>query len=262
MTNLNEISVVKDVFTNTPHVIAVSEGEGVKVKALTEYGQSIINEYGNEKEYADWSTPDGFIKTEFKQLTPQMKQVFDSAFSEIGWTNIKINEITTKTLTHQKVKSFLNRTHNGQSGNSFKNPSSSSLRKFRDKVNKINILNYKAKTFKDNTATSSLVEKVKSHELAFDAINNIVSSRENRPFASQKLEAIISDTKNTRLLRRGIGIKNIEDASTLKKVSRRAKRRASNISSIQEEKSEALSGTQKIRGSIKSKFLNRKRFAK
>lgn len=262
MTNSNEISVVKDVFTNTPHVIAVSDSGGVKVKALTEYGQSIINEYGNGSEYADWSTPDGFVKTEFKQLTPQMKQVFDSAFSEIGWTNTKINEIATKTLSHQKVKSFLNRTSSSKSKNSFRNPSSSSLRKFRDKANKINILNYKAKTFKDNATTSSLVEKVKSHELAFDAINNIVSSRENSPFASQKLESIISNTKNTRLLRRGIGIKNIEDASTLKKVSRRAARRASNISSKQDDKSEVLSGTQKIRGSIKSKFFNRKRFSK
>lgn len=258
----NKISIVKDVFTNTPHVIAVSDGEDIKVKALTEYGHSIVSEYGKNSDYKTWSTPDGFVKTEFKQLTPQMQQVFDSAFSETNWTNQKINEIATKALSHQKVKSFMDRTSSQSGGNSFRNPSSTSLRKFKDKINKINILNYKAKTFKDNSATSSLVEKVKSNELAFDSIKNVISSKGKNPLASQKLEQIVSDTKNTRLLRRGIGVKNSEEVSMFKNIRRRAARRASMISTKSNEKEDAVSGTQKFRVSIKSKFLNRKRFSK
>jgi hypothetical protein len=260
MTNQNKISVVKDVFTNTPHVIAVSSGEETKVKALTEYGQLIIRE--NHDKYENWGTPDGFVKTEFKQLTPQMEKIFNSAFSDIGWTDVKIKEIATKAISHQKVKSFLDRTSRQTSNDSFRNPSSTSLKKFKNKINKINILNYKAKTFKDNTATSSLVEKVKSHELAFDSINNVISPNKRNPFALQKLEHLVSDSKNTRLLRRGLATKNKQDVSMFKNARRRTIRRAINISQEETKSIENFSGTQKIRASVRAKFFNRKKFSK
>lgn len=260
MINENKISIVKDVFRNIPHVIAVLNNEQVKIKALTEYGQQIIKE--NNGEYESWGTPDGFVKTEFKHLTPQMEEIFNAAFSDIGWTNAKINEITNKAISHQKIKSFLDRTSNQTSNNQFRNPSGSSLRKFQDKLNKITIVNYKAKTFKDNTTISELVGKIKSHELAFDSINNIICQNKNNPFASQKLEKLISDPKNTRLLRRGIGIKDSKDVLLFKNARRRVVRRAINISEGETKSSEDSFVFQKFSASIKAKLFNKKNLSK
>lgn len=262
MNETSKISILKDVFTNTPHVIALSDESGVKVKALTEYGLSIIKEQNTTEDYKNWGIPDGFIKTEFKQLTPQMQQIFDSTFSDSGWSSTRISEITTKIVAHQKVKSFLDRTSNHTQNNSFKTPSSNALSKFKNKISKINIVNYKAKTFKDNATTSSLVERVKSSEVAFDSINNIFSAREGKTLASHKLEEIVSDSKNTRLLRRTVGEKINNFDISVKNAKRRAVRRAAAISKSQETKENSINGTQKFRTSIKSKFFNRKRFTK
>jgi len=257
-----KISIVKDVFTNTPHIIAVSDNDSVKVKALTEYGKSIIEDYKFVNGYTKAAIPDGFVKTEFKELSPQMQEMFDAAFSQVGWNNEQINKITNKVVNQQKVKSFLDRTSNENRRNHFKNPSSRSLFRFRDKANKINILNYKAKTFKDNSTTSSLVEKVKSHELAFDIKYSVMLAKNNNPLSSYRLETIIQDSKNVRLLRRGVDSETKQDALIFKGKKRRVVRRASVLSSPEEKEKHELSGTQKFKESIKSKLKNRKRFTK
>lgn len=257
MKNFNEISIVKDVFTNTPHVIAISSGEEIKIKAITEYGKLIIKEYNYQNEYPNAQTPDGFIKTDFKQLTPNMEKMFSAAFDEIGWNTQKVNEITTKIINHQKTKSLISRNSNIKKSNSFKSPSSRSLFKFKNKLNKINILNYKAKTFKDNATTSTLVEKVKSRDLAFDTKTNILVAKKDNLFSKNTLELIIQDSKNMRLLRRHFGEKNEDVINITKEHNRRALRRAAKISEkelFDAAEKKDVSGFQKFNVSIKSKF--------
>jgi len=251
------VSIIKDVFTNTPHVLAVENSEQlVSVKALTEYGQSIIDEGFSAQQYNSWKLPDGFTKTEFKELTPDMQKIFDASFENAKWTNVKANELITKAISHQKYKSFVNRTTSKQEHKSnFKNPSNDSLRKFRNKINKITILNYKAQLFKDNSKTSSLVDKIKSNELAFDSINNIISTKQDNNFALDALEKIVIDSQNLRLLRRGMGTKNSEDVLFVKTKKRRTLRRAKSLHDDSTDEMETnLTGTQKLKESIKSKF--------
>lgn len=257
MKEQNEVSIIKDVFTNTPHVIAVLSNETIKMRAVTEYGKSIINEYQLQNGYTTASVPDGFVKTDFKKLTPNMEKMFSAVFDEIGWNPQKVNELTTKAINYQKSKSFMSRNSNAPKSDSSRSPSSRSLFKFKNKINKINIVNYKAKIFKDNSKTSSLIEKIKSSELAFDSINNTIVGKNSNSFAQNKLESIIQDSKNARLLKRNFGEKNADFASMTKNYNRRTIRRATKISDdllFDEPEQKELSGFQKFSATIKSKF--------
>lgn len=260
-----KISIIKDVFTNTPHVIAVDDDGLIKIKALTEYGKSIISENEYISDYISLGIPDGFVKTDFKELSPTMREVFNSAFSDADWNSSKLAQISSKAINTQKTKSFIDRRKNLLNQNKFKNPSSRSLFKFRNKTNKINILNYKAKTFKDNAASSSLAEKIKSNELAFDTKSNKFFAKNNSALAAYKLEEIIKDTKNERLMRRAQNEQNKKEQTLLKGAKRRAARRALMLSSSDlgdSEKPENTLGNQKFKQSIKSKIINRKKFLK
>jgi hypothetical protein len=257
MKKINKISIVKDVFTNTPHVMAISSDEEIKIKAITEYGKLIIKEYNYQNGYINAGVPDGFVKTDFKQLTPNMEKMFSAAFDEIGWNTQKVNEMTTKIINYQKTKSFISRNANIRKSNSFKSPSSRSLFKFKNKINKINILNYKAKTFKDNNTTSALVEKIKSRELAFDRKTNTIAAKKNDLFSQNTLDLINQDSKNIRLLRRHFGEKNEDFINMAKKYKRRTLRRATKISEKKlfddiEEKN--IFGFQKFNTSIRTKL--------
>lgn len=258
-----KISMVKDVFSNTPHIIAISENDVVKMKALSEFGKSIMEDFNYEDGYSAAQTPDGFVKTEFKELSHKLEEVFTSAFSEIGWNNQKvinaanedISKKQTSKLFHKRISKI-----NSDATRQFKNPASRSIFRFKDKFNKRTITNYKAQTFKNNSFASSLAEKIKSNEISFNAITNSLSLKSKNSLSEYKFSAMIDEPKNTRVIRRSLDI-STKDASALSRnKKRRILRRASSISKDAEKEQKETSGSQKFSEIVKSKFNNRKRF--
>ena len=175
-----KISMIIDVLRNEPHVLILDEGSGIAVKAITEFGKSLVDgviflDQETGSRVIINTLPPGFEATEFKNLSQKTKSLFDSVFVDdvFGEKTIKHildGKINNKTLIQRK-----NHTNNWVKTGS-RTPSEQSLDRFRTSGEKINMVAYKARLFKSTTKKSEIVSALKAHSIGFnDRTNNFAS---------------------------------------------------------------------------------------
>ena len=111
-----QVSVIYDVLRGTPHAIAVSDDSGIKIKALTEYGSSLVSDINSISDYSQKVLPAGFSATKFNAID-------EKTFNTLS--NIQFDDDVSKIAARrleapQRKFKFEERGNLGEKSNSFK----------------------------------------------------------------------------------------------------------------------------------------------
>lgn len=175
-----KISLIVDVLRNEPHVMILNKDSDIAVKAITEFGKSLVDkvvllDQKTDPKIVVKTLPPGFEMTEFKDLSQKTKPLFDSVFTDESFAQKTIKSVLTGNIDN---KTFLQRKNSAESWTQAgsRTPSEQSLNKFKTPIDKSKILDYKAKLFKSTTRRSEIVNVLKTNNIGFsDKTNNLVS---------------------------------------------------------------------------------------
>jgi hypothetical protein len=197
---MSEVAIIKDVFRNTPQVLIIRDGETVKTKSLTAYGSEIIKNMIVTTDLSDIATPDGFICTGFKQMTPAIQRLIEP---------ISYPEIETKSLESaisskiEKIhgKSFIGRTTQGSSRKNY-SVTGTEIYKFIDIRSKVTAINFKANRFRLRSKISTVISPIKAGSFGFDADKSIFTATGNplSAFAAEKAELKVGESTMRRFM--------------------------------------------------------------
>lgn len=175
-----KISLIVDVLRNEPHVMILNKDSDIAVKAITEFGKSLVDkvvllDQKTDPKIVVKTLPPGFEMTEFKDLSQKTKPLFDSVFMDESFAQKTMKSVLTGNIDN---KTFLQRKNNIESWGQFgsRTPSEQSLDKFKTSIEKSKILDYKAKLFKSTSKRSEIVSVLKTNNIGFnDKTNNLIS---------------------------------------------------------------------------------------
>ena len=223
-----KIGFVKDAFGGMPHVMATEQNGNIKVKSITEFGKSIINDFDFDSNNISMTIPDGFMFTGFFEKTGK---------EELSNSEKKLRQ-----------KSFVySGSFNEKSLQKENTVSSVLINRFSNSINKINVIAFKAATFKNSSKRSEFLNRINTGKVLFDQrLGRIV---QNPKFSfSHVEEEILRDSFGDGFIR-----KTAEKTKAKRRVSRRA-RILSNLNDVDDSGSNKtiLSRIDKARKDVKN----------
>lgn len=253
---INRVSIIKDAIRNEPHVLALATESGISVKAVTEFGKSLIEKvsFTNDKHgvplAVDSGLPAGFEATAFKDISPAVKTIVEEAFGNELIKNIKrVDELKIA------KKTFLGRSSSEKNRKSgFRVPSGRALNKFKSSSEKINILDFKARLFKTTAKKSEIVKTLETNNIKFNHRTNTLISRSESPM-SDFIKTKVIDHVGSGNLRRFF--KPQEEIGQISASTGRAERRAAAIIAAMDqvdENNEHKSAHEKVISAIRAKL--------
>lgn len=102
-----KIGFVKEAFRGVPHIVAIKSGPDVHIKALTEFGNSIMRDGLNMGADGIQRMPDGFVFSGFMPLNQSYSTIVKSSFPEIETkqlSNISINKPVNQVVSRHLLK--------------------------------------------------------------------------------------------------------------------------------------------------------------
>ena len=246
---MKQVSIIKDVVRNMPHAIAIDDGSRFMVKSLTEFGNGLIDGVDSRIGYSQNELPAGFVATSFKEASPAVQKIVDRISFDSPEIVISSHQfsITQTTLTNA-ARNF-SETKSG----TFRSPSSRGLDKFKSPLEKINIVDFKARLFSSSARRSEGFSSIKNNrEIGFDKKSGRLISREANSLASVAINRIVERIGQKSILRLHTSIKS----STPESPSRRANRHAQFLLESKHE-STSPTGNQRLLVALQSK-LSRK----
>lgn len=241
---MKHVSIIKDIFGNTPHAILIKEDNSLHVEGITEFGKSIASDMSRFGTMDTKQIPDGFMLTPFREVTPQMEDMLNSSFGDVYEKTIK--QIGSTTTIQQSPM-----LHMGRSlMNTQKSIPSSSIPMtvFKNHEDKSNIVNYKAKKFNLASKTSTAMASIDGVNIGFNKKDNVFTLRKNDAFSQYLVEKLILSVGKSSIRR----FLNSGEKLDEKSASRRVERRVKSIVEI--ETKEDIDMSEKIKMSIQSRF--------
>lgn len=166
-----KIGFVKDVFGGMPHVMATSNNEKIQVKAITEYGKSIVSNFNFDVHNIKSTVPDGFIFTGF----------FENGESE--------EEQPVTAVIEKKSYRYVATVKNDTKSN--RDPiEDAPIRSFSSVVNKLNAISFKTSNFKKLNKKSEFKRRIKSGKVFFDEKSRSIKSHPKSQFGKIETELI------------------------------------------------------------------------
>lgn len=253
---INKVSIIKDAIRNEPHVLALATDSGISIKAVTEFGKSLVERVSFASDrlgaplVVESNLPAGFEATAFKEISPAVKLIVEEAFGDELTKSIK-------RVDQLKIskKTFLARNNyvaNRKSG--FRAPSGRALNKFGSSNEKMNILDFKAKLFKTTTRKSEIVKTLEKNNIKFDFRTNTLVSRSENSISDFIKTKIIDHVGGGNLRRFFTPQEKINQVSA--STGRAERRAAAIIASMAEEgvDNENKSVREKLASAIKAKL--------
>jgi hypothetical protein len=205
-----KIGFIKDVFGGMPHVVATSNNEKIQVKAITEYGKSIVSDFNFDVYNIKSTVPDGFLFTGF----------FENS-------EIVEDEPVSKAIEKKSYR-YISTVKNERSSN--RDPiENTPIRSFSSAVNKLNAISFKTSNFKNLKKKSEFKRRIKSGKVFFDEKSRAVKSHPKAQFGQIETELIYGQFGQG-FIRKTANRKTAETSS-----SRRLARRAKTLESITRE---------------------------
>lgn len=143
------IGFIKDAFSGIPHVMASTDGNEIKLKSITEFGKSIISDFNFDKNDIAHTVPIGFMFTGFisekQEISPKKIVTIDAA------KNLVHAGSTKNILVRSKVNAI-----------------DLEINKFKNSLNKLNAVAFKASAFKTSQRKSEFIRRAKSGKVIFN----------------------------------------------------------------------------------------------
>jgi len=218
-----EISIIKDLFRGTPHVIVTKSDSHIFAKPVTEFGTPIAKSIAALGSIDHKSLPDGFAATDFKHVSDEMASiVVESYISPELEHQALLAKITKPQLAKSRnERNILNRTSASRA------PSMMPIRKATSADAKLNLIDYKASKFKTTNRLGSVVSTIKHNQIGFDSRRNLLVAKKSNPFGEVVIEQIIKSVGGGAIRR---FMQQVEGkALGTEVVSRRSNRRAVSI---------------------------------
>jgi hypothetical protein len=232
-----------------PHAIAVDDGQKFMVKSLTEFGGSLIAGVNSKSSYMQNQLPAGFVATDFKEATAAVQKIADGISfesSEIISTSSSLSE------TQKKIINGTRKLSKEKSGG-LRSPSSRALDKFKSPIEKLNIVDFKARLFSSSTRRSEGFSSIKNNrDIGFDKKSGQLIARDANSLASVAINRIVERIGQKSVLRLHVASKSSMPESS----SRRANRHADYLVESERE-SNPPTGNQRLLAALQSK-LSRK----
>lgn len=246
---MKQVSIIKDVIRNMPHAIAVEDGSRFMVKSLTEFGNSLIEGVNSKSGYTRNQLPAGFVATSFKQASPAVQKIVDG----ISFDSAEIVIPSSPLVGSQKNLKNAARNFSETKTGTFRSPSSRGLDKFKSPLEKLNIVDFKARLFSSSARRSEGFSSIKNNpEIGFDKKSGQLISRDANGLASVAINRIVERIGQKSVLRLHTATKS----STPESTSRRANRHAQFLVESKQE-SKNPTGNQRLLIALQSK-LSRK----
>lgn len=216
---MKSVSIIKDVLRNTPHAIAVDDGDKFAVKSLTEFGASLIDGVFSRNSYASKNLPAGFVATEFKQANDSVQRILDG----INFEDSVVDVVAHKENQIQKKMHHTDRRSNKTSTNTFRSPSSRGLDKFKTPLEKINIVDFKARLFASASKNSEGLSAIKNDShIGFNEKSSQLIARDVNGLASVAISRIVQHISQKEIVRARLSIKGLRVESPSRRANRRA----------------------------------------
>jgi hypothetical protein len=228
-------AVIKDSVRNTPLVIAVREEGMVSVHGINEYGKSVTQHILKTGSIDSKSMPDGVEITEFKSITGNTAALFETYISKsiMDIPNIEstiVPAIKTEFDRKTRGKAFKERSILSE-GKESSQHSGKQIRKFSNVTAKINMVAFKAGSFKSRLKKSSVITSLSAYGIGFDSSINQIVQKDSKRITNHSIDKIndyvgegqmrrfarksmVSNLDGTRLTRRSSALsKKIEEIS-------------------------------------------------
>lgn len=206
-----KIGFIKDVFGRMPHVMATSNNNKIQVKAITEYGKSIVSDFNFDVQDIKSTIPDGFIFTGF----------FENGESE--------EDKPAAVVIEKKSYRYVNTVTNDRNLN--RDPiENAPIKSFSSIVNKLNAISFKTSNFRNLKKKSELKRRIKSGKVFFDEKSRSVKSHPKAKFGKIEAELIygqfgqgfIRRTAERKTADTSLGRRLLRRANTLENITRKS----------------------------------------
>ena len=183
-------AVIKDSVRNTPLVIAVRDEGMVSVHGINEYGKSVTQHILKSGSIDSKSMPDGVEITEFKSITGNTAALFESYISK-SIMNIPISESIVNTEFDKKTrgKSFKQRSILSE-GKESSQHSGTQIRKFPNVAARINVVAFKAGSFRSRLKKSSVITSLSAYGVGFDSSANKIVQKDSKRITNHTIDKI------------------------------------------------------------------------
>lgn len=197
-----KIGFIKDVFGGMPHVMATSNNEKIQVKAITEYGKSIVFDFNFDAYNIKSTMPDGFIFTGFFENSEMVE-----------------HEPASKAVEKKSYR-YVATVKNNRGSN--RDPiENTPIRAFSSVVNKLNAISFKTSNFKNLKKKSEFKRRIKSGKVFFDEKSRALKSHPKAQFGQIETELIYGQFGQGFIRR--TAKRKTADISSSRRLSRRAK---------------------------------------
>jgi hypothetical protein len=197
-----KIGFIKDVFSGMPHVVASMENEVIHVKSITEFGKSIIEDFDFDKKDIGATVPVGCVFTGF--------------FAD----NNTLQVLQKETRVKQENFAYVGKSIKGTSRRKI-NAIGLEMNKFTNGINKINVIAFKAESFKNSVRRSTFIRRIHSGKIIFNEKMGRIEL--NPKFAFSGIEKEILNSSFGKSFIRKSADKQIMQSSDKRRVARRAK---------------------------------------
>lgn len=187
---MRQVSIIRDVFRQTPLAISIDTDGTVVTKALNEYGKSIIGGKSVVGDIGKIRLPDGVSATEFKTISPSMEKLIfgdssdatDESSGEISVDVISKHVLSGKTFTSRSV---LRESLFGSIGNV-------SISGIKTKSSKRHAINYKARSFRKFSTISSASKLLVKTSPSYNRLRNTYVSGSKKTLRSISADLLLS----------------------------------------------------------------------
>jgi len=185
---MKEVSILKDLIRNTPHAVVIRQDERIAVKALTEFGATVVKDVVSAGKINFTAVPDGFGMTDFRSINSKIDKIIEN---DLGGYEYIDTERISALAAPMRAKSLVERNVMGRMDR-HRAPSGASLSDFRNADSKINIVDYKASKFKSTSGFGSVISTIKRNGIGFDVSRNLLVGRKSNEFAPVAIERVAS----------------------------------------------------------------------
>jgi hypothetical protein len=193
---MKKYAVIKDSVRNTPLVVAVRDGEIVSVHGMNEYGKSVAQHILKSGSLENKSLPDGVEITEFKSVSGNAAALFDTYINKSIIEMPNINSIIEPAIKATFDKKFIAKSFKERkvfsSNNEKKVQSGRQIRKFSDPSDKVNVVAFKASSFKSRLKKSSVITPLSAYGMGFDSSSNLIIQKKSKNITDHSINKINS----------------------------------------------------------------------
>lgn len=244
---MKNVSIIKDVLRNTPHAIAVDEGDKFFIKSLTEFGNSLVDGVSSRQQYTQKQLPAGFLATDFKQASAAVQTILNG----IHFSDEEINIVSASIKNQQKKMHHTVRELSEIKSDGFRSPSSRSLNKFKSPIEKMNIVDFKARLFSSSAKRSESFSIIKNNQnIGFNGKTGQLVARDANGLASLAINRIVERIGQRPIVRTHVAVKT----GLIESLSRRVNRRADFLTERETQSEVATESNQRLIYALRAKL--------